>query len=74
MNPPTFNDTLTVTYKLDADTTTSALLSLIRVDKNTAGVVVSTDTKVIRITPTGSQKLLTDTETDASSSLIVIYQ
>jgi len=70
----TLNGTTTITYKLNADTATTALLSLIRVDKDNSGALISTETQVYRITPTGSQTLLTDTLVETGTSLVFTYQ
>jgi len=68
--------TMTATYVLEADTSSTALLTLIKEKKDTKNVTMSKDTLQLRITPTGTftRVKIGFVEFATSSSLNGIYQ
>ena len=65
--------TTNVTYVLQPETASAALLKLIQVDKNTAGSVTMTSTLNFRITPAGGLTRLSESSVGGTTSLTVTY-
>lgn len=65
--------TETVSYVMEPDTSSTALLSLISTYKNTSGGTASTDTVKLRITPSGSLTWLSETSVGSGSNLTATY-
>lgn len=63
----------TVSYVVEADTATTALLTFIHTEKDNSNSVTSTVTRQMRITPTGSFTRTKDTLLSGSSTLTVTY-
>jgi hypothetical protein len=65
----------TVTYQLQPDSETTALLVLLSVKTDTSGATTETDTRTLRITTSGTQTVLSDLqEMPGSYSLLLTYQ
>ena len=65
--------TETVSYLLEADTVSTALLTIIFVEKNTSGITTSTNRQQFRITPAGTFKRLSSTGIKDTLSLTITY-
>ena len=65
--------TRTATYVIEADTASTALVSLILEEKNTSNVTTSKSTLQLRITPTGAFTRIKETFVSTTVSLIVTY-
>jgi hypothetical protein len=65
--------TLTVTYVVEADTTTTALLTLIRTEKDNSNNTTSTNSAQVRITPAGALTRIKETSLEGSTSLVINY-
>lgn len=65
--------TRVASYLLAADTASTALLRLTSVDKNLAGVTVSTSTSEYKMTPAGGLTHIKDTEVLPTGSLTLTY-
>jgi hypothetical protein len=65
--------TRTVSYVLESDTASTALVSLIYEDKNTSNVTTNKSTLQLRITPTGTFTRIKDTYVSTPTSLIITY-
>jgi hypothetical protein len=65
--------TRTVTYVLEADTATTALLTLIGTDKDIGGTTVATSTEQYRITPAGTYTNVKQTAVKSGSNLVITF-
>jgi hypothetical protein len=65
--------TRTVSYVLEADTASTALVSLIIEDKNTSNVTTNKSTLQLRITPTGTFTRIKDTSVEGTTTLTFTY-
>jgi len=65
--------TRTASYVVEADTASTALVSLILEDKNTSNVTTSKSTLQLRITPTGAFTRIKETYVSTTTSLIITY-
>lgn len=65
--------TLTVTYVVEADTASTALLTLIRTEKDNSSTTTSTDSAQVRITPAGGLTRIKETALEGSTSLVINY-
>jgi hypothetical protein len=65
--------TATMSYVVEADTETTALLTLISTEKNSVNTVISTSTQQVRITPTGIFTRIKETYVEGSSALTLTY-
>lgn len=65
--------TNTMTYVVQADSATTALLKLIEVEKSTAGTTTGTTTITYRMTPSGGLTRLSEVFTDATDALTITY-
>ena len=64
-----FLGTETESYVLEADTASTALLTIISVEKNKSGITTNTGTDQYRITPTGTFKRIKSTNVGGPTSL-----
>lgn len=67
------NGTRTATYLIEADTASTALVSLIIEEKNTSNVTTSKSTLQLRITPTGAFTRIKETYVSTTTSLTITY-
>lgn len=65
--------TSTATFVLEPDTSSTALLKIIRIEKDTGGTVTSTTTSTFRITPAGGLSRINETILIGSTSLTLTY-
>ena len=65
--------TLTVTYVVEADTATTALLTLIRTEKDNQSVTTTTNAGQFRITPAGSLTRVKETGLTGDTSVVITY-
>lgn len=65
--------TMTVTYVVEADTATTALLTLINTEKDNSNTTTSTNSAQIRITPAGTFTRIKETAVEGSTSLVINY-
>jgi hypothetical protein len=65
--------TETVTYVLEADTATTALLKTINIEKNNSNTTTSTSSAQYRITPAGAYKRVQETLVEGSTILTITY-
>jgi hypothetical protein len=65
--------TLTLTYVVEADTASTALLTLIRAEKDTSGTTTSTSSAQARITPAGGLSRVKETSLEGATSLVITY-
>lgn len=65
--------TMTVTYVVEPDTATTALLTLIRTEKDNSNTTTSTNSAQVRITPAGALTRIKETSLEGSTSLIITY-
>ena len=65
--------TRTVSYVLEADTASTALVSLIIEDKNTSNVTTGKFTQQLRITPTGTFTRIKETSVEGTTTLTFTY-
>ena len=65
--------TETVSYALEADAASTALLTIINMEKNTSGITTSTNRQQLRITPAGTFKRLGSTGIEGTLSLTITY-
>ena len=65
--------TRTVSYLVEADTASTALVSVIYEDKNTSNVTTNKSTQQLRITPTGTFTRIKETYVSTTTSLIITY-
>lgn len=72
-NKTTLNGTRTVTYVLEADTATTALLSLIATDKNTSGTTTETDVQQYRVTAAGTYTNVKQTAVKSGTNLVITF-
>ena len=66
--------TETVSFTIEADTASTAILKLITVEKDLSNNVVSTDITTARITPSGDYTRLTETFTDSIDNFKATFQ
>jgi hypothetical protein len=66
--------TSTTSFVLEPDTSSTALLKVINIEKNTNGWTTSTDTETFRITPSGSLTRLSETTSEGNNTLTVTYR
>jgi hypothetical protein len=64
-----FLGTETESYVIEADTASTALLTVISVEKNTSGITTNTSTNQYRITPTGTSTRTKSTSVGGATSL-----
>lgn len=62
-----------VTYAMEPDTASTALLKLIGINKDTGGTTTSTSSSTYRITPSGGLTRLSEFSTDANGTLTFTY-
>ena len=65
--------TETVSYVVEADTATTALLTLILTERDTSNTVTSTSTQQVRITPAGTFTRIKETSLEGSTTLTLTY-
>lgn len=65
--------TVTVTYVVEADTATTALLTLISTEKDNFNTTTSTSSTQVRITPAGALTRIKETSVEGSTSLVITY-
>ncbi len=65
--------TETVTYVVEADTATTALLTLITIERDNSNTTTTTSSSQVRITPAGALTRIKETTLDGSTSLIITY-
>ncbi len=65
--------TETVTYVVEADTASTALLTLIVTEKDNSNTTTSTSSTQVRITPAGALTRLKETSLEGSTSLVITY-
>jgi len=65
--------TATATFVLEPDTASTALLKIIRIEKDTANTVTSTSTIAFRITPAGALTRLSETNVQGTATLTTTY-
>jgi hypothetical protein len=65
--------TRTATYALEPDTSSTALLKFILVEKNTSATTTSTVTSVFRVTPSGVVTPISETSTTSSQTITITY-
>lgn len=65
--------TETVSYVVEADTASTALLTLILTEKSTSNTVTSTSTQQVRITPAGTFTRVKETLLEGSTTLTITY-
>jgi len=58
---------------VEADTASTALVSLIIEEKNTSNVTTSKDTLQLRITPNGTYTRIKETHVSTTTSLTITY-
>jgi hypothetical protein len=64
--------TATVSYVLEPDTASTALLKIIRIDKDSFGSTTFTNTATFRMTPSGTLTRISETAVWASGSVLTI--
>lgn len=65
--------TRTATYALEPDTSSTALLNFIIVEKDTNGKTTSTGTSVFRVTPSGALTPISESDTTSSQTITIKY-
>jgi hypothetical protein len=65
--------TMTVTYVVEPDTAMTALLTLIRTEKDNSNTTTSTNSAQVRITPAGALTRIKETSLEGSTSLVITY-
>lgn len=65
--------TMTVTYVVEPDSATTALLTLIRTEKDNSNATESTNSAQVRITPAGALTYIKETSLEGSTSLVITY-
>jgi hypothetical protein len=65
--------TNTMTYIVEPDSATTALLKLIEVEKSTAGTTTGTTTITYRMTPSGGLTRLSEVYSDSTDTLTITY-
>jgi len=65
--------TASVSYVLEPDTASSALLKLIRIEKDTTGTTTSTSTLSFRMTPGGGLTRLSESTLTSTGTLTITY-
>jgi len=65
--------TYTVSYSLEPDTATTALLKLTITERNASGTVVSTEVETLRLTPTGTFTRLNQKFTSSTDNMMLSY-
>lgn len=65
--------TTAVSYVLEPETASTALLKLVQVNKNTAGTVTTNSTLTFRITPAGGLTRLSESAVSGTTSLTITY-
>lgn len=68
-----FRGTKTVTYVVEADTATTALITLISVEKNSFGSTTATNSSQVRVTPAGAFTRVKETLVESDTALTVQY-
>ena len=58
---------------LEADTATTALLTLIATDKDTGGTTVETQTQQYRVTPAGTYTNVKQTDVKSGTNLVISF-
>lgn len=69
----TFLGTSQVSFALEADTATTALLKIIQIDKDTVGDIEMTATATFRVTPAGGLTRLTENAIAGTTNLTLTY-
>lgn len=67
------NGTATATFVLEPDTSNTALLKIIEIERNGSGTTTSTSTTTFRMTPAGALTRLSESVVEGSSSLNISY-
>lgn len=65
--------TLTVSYALEADTATTALLRIVGTDRDTGGNTTTTTTARYRLTPAGALTPISEVSSDSTGTLTATY-
>jgi hypothetical protein len=65
--------TRTATYALEPDTSSTALLKFVIVEKDTSGNTTSTGTSVFRVTPSGALTPISESDTTSSQTITISY-
>jgi hypothetical protein len=65
--------TETVTYVLEADTATTALLKIINIEKDNSNRTTSTSSVQYRITPAGAYTRVNETSVEGTINLTITY-
>ena len=65
--------TATATFVLEPDTSSTALLKIIRIEKDTANTVTSTSTTSFRMTPAGALTRISEIDLQGTTSLTLTY-
>lgn len=65
--------TATATFVLEPDTASTALLKIIRIEKDTANAVTSTSTNTFRMTPAGTLTRLSETVLQGTTAMSLTY-
>lgn len=65
--------TMTVSYALEADSATTALLRIVGTDRDTGGNTTATTTARYRLTPAGALTPISEVSVDSSGTLNVTY-
>ena len=62
-----------ISFAVEPDTATTALLKLIQIDKNTSGSIVSSSSVSYRLTPSGGLTRLSENTLIGSDTLVITY-
>jgi hypothetical protein len=65
--------TATATFVLEPDTSSTALLKIIRIEKDTANTVTSTSTITFRMTPAGALTRISEIDLQGTTTLTLTY-
>lgn len=65
--------TTTLSFALEPDTASTALVKLVAVDKDTAGTTIATSVTTLRVTPTGGLTWISDSTTSMDGTLTFTY-
>lgn len=68
-----FLGTTTYTYRLDADSATTAIARVVGLEKDATGATTGTQTLLYRITPAGAATPISETVTDSNGSMVFTY-
>lgn len=68
-----FLGTTTYTYRLEADTATTAIARIVGIEKDGTGTTTGSQTLLYRITPAGAATPISETVTDSNGSMVFTY-